>query len=62
MNRCPSICPPWLTTKPEQCHRPVGHTGDHVATGWSGTLKIYPTKWSDDDDRRTSAYQPEISP
>jgi hypothetical protein len=51
MSRCTSMCPPSKTTKPEQCQRPEGHTGDHVAIGWSGTIKIYPTKWTDKDVR-----------
>jgi hypothetical protein len=42
--RCPELNP--KSTASDQCQRPRGHDGDHVSVSHSGSLKIYPSKWS----------------
>lgn len=47
--RCPSLNP--KSTRPDdQCERPAGHTGDHHGKGHSGSIVIYPSKWTDESD------------
>lgn len=44
-DRCPSLNP--KSTAKDQCERPAGHSGDHQGKAHSGSLVIYPSKWTE---------------
>jgi hypothetical protein len=48
--RCPSLNP-LSTSKDDRCERAAGHQGDHHGKGHSGRVVIYPSTWTDDDER-----------
>jgi hypothetical protein len=46
--RCTALHP--RSTAEDRCERPAGHTGDHVSRSHSGSVVIYPSRWSDSPD------------
>lgn len=49
--RCDAVNP--RSTIPDRCERREGHAGDHVSVCHYGKVKIYPSKWTDEEKPRS---------